>query len=131
MCSRKIVPWAIDAKSAWGGSTTSPPAGPLVYRVAVKCKRCSARGCSDSRAIVSLKRAPDTTTGVRRHPMAAAARARPDMMQGVRVPRLATQHETLTGNLAGATFRFQTDAPDLAEYARMHLAPLMDGAVTT
>jgi hypothetical protein len=30
----------------------------------------------------------------------------------------------LTGSLAGASFRFETDAGDLAHYARIHLAPL-------
>jgi len=37
----------------------------------------------------------------------------------------------MIGNLAGAAFRFQTDAPDLAEYARRHLAPLMNGGALT
>jgi len=37
------------------------------------------------------------------------------------------QQAPLAGHLAGATFRFQTDAPDLAEYARTHLAPLLKG----
>jgi len=31
----------------------------------------------------------------------------------------------VTGNLAGATFRFRTDAPDLSAYARTHLANLI------
>jgi hypothetical protein len=33
---------------------------------------------------------------------------------------------SLTGALAGATFRFSTDAPDLHAYARVHLASLLD-----
>jgi hypothetical protein len=61
----------------------------------------------------------------------ATAQIQPTVVQGVRVSRLATPPAALTGNLAGATFRFQTDAPDLAEYARTHLAPLMDGAEMT
>jgi len=36
----------------------------------------------------------------------------------------------ITGSLAGATFRFQTDAADLAAYATRHLAPLAAGAVS-
>jgi hypothetical protein len=38
----------------------------------------------------------------------------------------------ITGALAGATFAFRCDAPDLSEYASMHLAPLaMNGLTTT
>ena len=41
----------------------------------------------------------------------------------------ATAH-SITGSLAGATFRFQTDAADLVAYATGHLAPLAAGAVS-
>jgi hypothetical protein len=34
--------------------------------------------------------------------------------------------DVLSGNLAGASFRFETDAPDLARYGGLHLAPLLD-----
>lgn len=34
----------------------------------------------------------------------------------------------LSGNLAAASFRFETDAPDLAEYGALHLAPLLGDA---
>jgi len=37
----------------------------------------------------------------------------------------------VTGSLSGATFRFETNAPDLAIYAARHLAPLGAGAVST
>ena len=37
----------------------------------------------------------------------------------------------VTGSLAGATFSFKTNAPDLASYAAKHLAPLSAGAVST
>jgi hypothetical protein len=38
-------------------------------------------------------------------------------------------HTPLTGSVAGATFSFETNAPDLATYAATHLAPLGAGAV--
>lgn len=41
----------------------------------------------------------------------------------------ATAHG-ITGSLAGATFRFQTDAADFVAYAAGHLAPLAAGAVS-
>ena len=37
---------------------------------------------------------------------------------------------SVTGSLAGATFSFETNAPDLAAYAALHLAPLSAGAVS-
>jgi hypothetical protein len=37
----------------------------------------------------------------------------------------------ITGSVAGATFSFETNAPDLATYAATHLAPLSAGAVRT
>ena len=42
---------------------------------------------------------------------------------------MATLHG-MTGSLAGATFSFETNAPDLAIYAKRHLAPLGTGAVS-
>ena len=35
--------------------------------------------------------------------------------------------EPVRGNLAGASFRFHTNAPDVADYAHAHLAPLTNG----
>lgn len=45
------------------------------------------------------------------------------------VPKLFRAEQTLTGNLAGATFRFRTDEPQLAEYGRTHLAALLSEPV--
>lgn len=46
-------------------------------------------------------------------------------MQGARMPRLAAGRTPLAGSLAGATFSFRTDSPEVAEYAGTHLAPLI------
>jgi hypothetical protein len=43
---------------------------------------------------------------------------------------MTAPNHSVTGSLAGATFAFQTDAPDLAAYATAHLAPLAAGAVS-
>ena len=39
--------------------------------------------------------------------------------------------ETITGSLAGAQFVFRCDAPDLCNYARVHLAPLQSLSANT
>ena len=39
--------------------------------------------------------------------------------------------ETITGSLAGAQFVFRCDAPDLCDYARVHLAPLQSLSANT
>lgn len=44
---------------------------------------------------------------------------------------MSATNYSVTGSLAGATFAFQTDAPDLAAYAAAHLAPLAAGAMST
>lgn len=41
------------------------------------------------------------------------------------MPALTATDRILTGALAGAAFRFQTNAPDLAAYAQRHLSPLL------
>jgi hypothetical protein len=46
-------------------------------------------------------------------------------------PKPMPPASAVTGSLAGATFRFQTDAPDLLTYARTHLVNLLGAPAAT
>src|ERR1043166_2986613 len=127
MSLRRIAPSAFDARSAWDGSTTSHPAGPSACREGVKCRRSFARAVLDSPAIASRKPGRGGITTAGGCLMPRTGRMKPDAIRGAHVAKRVVPQEPLAGNLAGATFRFHTDSPDLAEYARTHLGPLMNG----